>query len=417
MSLARKSVIENKPRAVIVMATNKEGLKNAKKFCNNVGNVGDDLELINGFQAYLPVNSLDSLYKAVPQGITVVTDDLLKIPTPRELLGKAPDKPAVFEPKLDVVKDVLGLQKIWDQGITGKGIGFAVVDTGLFPHPDLADRIVAFKDMVDGKAGAFDDQGHGTHVAGDAAGSGKLSGGKFKGPAYEANLIGVRVLNAEGGGTMSDIIKGIQWVIRHKDEYNIRVMNLSLGGPAYQLAKNDPVVLAIEKAAEAGIVPVIAAGNEGPDVRTIGTPGIAPRAITVGAYDDKNTPEISDDGIADFSSRGPTLRDKFTKPDIVTPGVHITAPVAYGSVLDKEPRVPHVTPDYVAISGTSMATPVSAGLVLLLVQANPNLRPAQYKEILIKSCKPLSGYDPNTQGAGLPDIKKAIEMARTMKAS
>lgn len=413
----RQPKLEKRLRPVIVMGSTKEELRDAKSICKKIGKVGNGLEIINGFQASLPSSELNSLSKSLSKGIRVVKDDILAIPTPIELREKFSKKTLQFKPKLDIAKDVLGLEPVWAQGITGKGMGLAVVDTGIFPHADLADRIIAFKDLVEGKAGPFDDQGHGTHVAGDAAGSGKLSGRKFKGPAYEANLIGVRVLNAEGAGSMSNIIKGIQWVIRNKEKYNIRVMNLSLGGRANQLAKNDPVVLAVEQAAKAGIVPVIAAGNEGPAKKTTGTPGIAPLAITVGAYDDKNTPDKSDDGIANFSSRGPTLRDNNIKPDLVTPGVHITAPVAYGSVLDKHPKVPHVTPDYIAISGTSMASPVAAGLVLLLVQANPNLTAAQYKEILKKSCNPLPGYDANTQGVGLPDIQKAIEIAKNMKVS
>lgn len=400
-------------RSVIVMGSNKDTLKQTKEFYSQIGTVGDDLDLVDGFQASIPAGALESIYKSLPNGVRVCADTVYKIPTPIELTQNEPAKK--FEPAPDVLKTVLGLAPVWEQGLTGKGVGLAVVDTGIFPHPDLADRIVAFKDMIDGKSWAYDDQGHGTHVAGDAAGSGKLSGGKFKGPAYEADLIGVRVLNADGAGTMSDIIKGIQWVVRNKEKYNIRVMNLSLGGSAYQLAKNDPVVIALERAKEAGIVPVLAAGNEGPEKSTLASPGIAPGAITVGAYDDKNTIDTSDDGIAKFSSRGPTLRDRFSKPDLVTPGVLITAPVAYGSSLDHNPKVPHVTPDYIAISGTSMATPVTSGLVLLMVQANPNLKSEQYKDILKKSCHPLPGYDANTQGAGLPDIQKAVEMVRNVR--
>lgn len=415
MTLSTQPVSLNMRRPVIVMGSNKEALKKSKEIYSKIGTIGDDLDLIDGFQASIPASALESVYKSLPPGITIVADTGYKIPTPIELTQDEPAKK--FEPKLDVVKDLLGLGPVWAQGLTGKGVGLAVVDTGLFPHPDLADRIVAFKDMVDGKGWAFDDQGHGTHVAGDAAGSGKLSGERFKGPAYEANLIGVRVLNGDGAGTMSDIIKGIQWVVRNKEKYNIRVMNLSLGGSAYQLAKNDPVVIALERAAKAGIVPVIAAGNEGPGKSTLASPGISLGVITVGAYDDKNTPDTSDDGIAKFSSRGPTLRDRFTKPDLVAPGVLITAPVAYGSALDHNPKVPHVTPDYIAISGTSMATPITAGLVLLMVQANPNLTTAQYKDILKKSCNPLPGYDANTQGAGLPDIQKAINMVRSVKSA
>ncbi len=181
---------------------------------------------------------------------------------------------------------------------------------------------------------------------------------------------------------------------------------MSLGSQATQPAAEDPVVKIVEEAWKQGIVVCIAAGNEGPDERTISSPGISPKIITVGAMDDQNTIERTDDIPADFSSRGPTI-DGITKPDLLTPGVNIVSLRSPGSYLDKVSKSSRVAENYFSLSGTSMATPICAGVAALVLQQNPELTPDEVKEKLLNSAEDW-GLPGNTQGKGYLDVSKLI---------
>ena len=189
---------------------------------------------------------------------------------------------------------------------------------------------------------------------------------------------------------------------------------MSLGGPAFASYKNDPVAQSVEKAVEAGIIAMVAGGNSGPKPSTIGTPGNHPKAFTVGALNDQGTATRSDDTVAFFSSRGPTAHDGLTKPDILSPGVAITATNAKDSALDRAP-VPHIGQSYITISGTSMATPVMAGIVASVLSANPDMTPEQVKEIFMSSADKLEGEDGNSQGSGMVDPQEALAKALALK--
>lgn len=338
---------------------------------------------------------------------------------PMELTNAAGKLPRPVE-RIDSIKEVLTIQDVWDMGITGKGIGVAVLDTGVYDHPDLKGRIVAFKDFCNDRTAPYDDNGHGSHVSGLIAGDGTKAGGKFKGTAPEANIIGVKVLDGAGGGSMADVIKGVQWCIENKDKYNIKVINMSLGAGANQKEKDDLVALAVNKALDAGIVPVIAAGNSGPGKLTIGTPAIAREVLTVGAYDDKNTATHGDDTMAFFSSRGPTTRDQIVKPDIAAPGVNMVSHRSPGSSIDRA-NVMHLGDYYVLLSGTSMATPVTAGVVADVIQANPNLSPREVIQVLKDTAEPMADTQSILQGHGLVDpakaVRKALELAKQAEAA
>jgi serine protease AprX len=307
---------------------------------------------------------------------------------------------------LDVASPTIEAPPIWDEGLTGKGSTIAIIDTGTDPHPDIRDRIVAFKDFVNNRTDPYDDNGHGTHVAGDAAGNGSASNGEYKGTAYESNLVGVKVLDKRGGGSLSNVIAGVDWCIQNKERYGINVINLSLGSPETSTCENDPVCRAVEKAWAEGLVVCVAAGNEGPESNTIGSPGIAPSVITVGAMNDQNTVDRSDDNIASFSSRGPTM-DGRVKPDVVAPGVNIISLRAPSSYLDKQMGG---SGSYTTMSGTSMATPICAGVVALILEGNPSLTPNQVKEILLQTAQD-RGLDPNTQGEGYINAQAAVQEA------
>lgn len=272
-----------------------------------------------------------------------------------------------------------GLDKVWAQGFTGKGQTIAVIDSGIFPHADLKDRLVGWVDLANGKSKASDSWGHGTHVAGIAVGSGKKSEGQVKGVAPEANLVGVRISSVE------QAIQGLQWVIDNKDQYNIGVVNVSLGDTATQSHETDPWCQAVQKAIDAGLTVVVAAGNEGQrGSQSIATPGISPNAITVGGVDDQGTSDPSDDTLYLGGSLGPTPFDKLVKPDVMAPAISVYSTLSPGSGLDDR-RKNRPKGDYIAMEGTSMATPAVAGLVALLKQARPDLAPQDLKSILQQS--------------------------------
>jgi serine protease AprX len=308
---------------------------------------------------------------------------------------------------LNVAAQEVGASIANDTGYTGKGIGIAILDTGIYPHQDFTrprNRIIAFKDFVNNRISPYDDNGHGTFCSGVAAGNGSASGGKYKGMAPEANLIGVKVMDKEGSGNSSDIVAGMQWIADHQKEYNIKVMSLSLGAkPAG--SRFDPLAAAVEGIWRKGIVVIAAAGNSGPKQNTISTPGISPMIITVGAVDDKRTVNYKDDAIAEFSSRGPA-NGKQTKPDLVAPGVNITAANTNPDHTGVS-RMETLKEPYTSMSGTSVATPVVSGAAALLFSKNPNMTPSEVKESLMKNTFNMN-VSKYAQGSGILNIRKSL---------
>jgi serine protease AprX len=277
----------------------------------------------------------------------------------------------------------VGAPEAWRQfGVTGKGVGVAILDSGIAPHPDLAGRIVAAVDFTNGQnSGALvapaDPGGHGTHVAGLVAGDGTASGGAYAGVAPGANLVDVRVINETGSTTISTLIAGMQWILAHRSTYNIRVVNISAGAPVTVSYTADPLATAVEVLVFAGITVVVSAGNAGPGPSTITSPGSDPYVITVGGIDDNGTATIADDSVALWSSRGPTAIDGLAKPDIAAPGRKVVSLRSLGSTLDQlfPDRVvaglDPLAPAYFRLSGTSMAAPVVTGVVALMLERSP----------------------------------------------
>lgn len=299
---------------------------------------------------------------------------------------------------LDVALGSMNAYFPHDKGYEGNGIGVAVIDTGVAPHDDLVrpeNRIVAFKDYVNNKEKPYDDNGHGTHVAGIIAGNGYSSRGQYKGVAPKAKIIGIKALDENGGGSSSDIIAALSYCLEYRDKYNIKIVNLSLGTPPNISPEKDPLVRAVEKCVAEGLVIVTAAGNSGPGPRTILSPGVSREVITVGAVDDKRTMDISDDTIASFSSRGPTT-EGIQKPDLVAPGVNIKS--LSNSKLDS----------YTSLSGTSMATPLISGSLALLFNRYGDLSPDEYKTLLTNSCTQLKDTK-EAQGSGMLNLKVLFE--------
>jgi len=331
-------------------------------------------------------------------------------------------------------------------GYYGTGVGVAIIDSGITNKQDLhgsfllnqtnQSRIVHSENILNGGGSTDDTYGHGTHVAGILAGNGNQSNLVYVGVAPNANLINLVALDNTGASTDSVVIAAIQRAIQLSNQYNIQVINLSLGRPIFESYTQDPLCQAVEAAWQAGIVVVVAAGNDGRDntektdgYGTITAPGNDPYVITVGAMNTENTLSTSDDRIASYSSKGPTLLDHIVKPDLVAPGNLIVSVLGDGTLPVLYPQ--NVTDqNYFILSGTSMATPMVSGAAALLMQQNPNLTPDQVKARLMLTASknfPVSSvatdlttgisytsyYDIFTVGAGYMNVWAALSSSVT----
>jgi serine protease AprX len=334
-----------------------------------------------------------------------------------------------------------GARLLNDYGVTGTGVGVAVIDSGIANfHSDLTvgnnsnlypygnQRVSKFVDFVNGRTLPYDDNGHGSHVAGIIAGNGTDSAGSLSnaGMAPKASIIALKVLDANGGGTIADVIEALNWVLVNKAAYKIRVVNLSVGASVRESYWTDPLTLAAKKLTDQGIVVVVAAGNRGRNslgeaqYGGITAPANAPWVLTVGASSTQGTTTRSDDIVANFSSRGPTFLDWSAKPDLVAPGtgtvslavpgstLYLTKPL---SLLKGSAQSLWAPKGYLSLSGTSMAAPAVAGTVALMFQVNPNLTPNLVKAILQYTAQMYPDYDPLTQGAGFLNSVGAVWLA------
>jgi len=339
--------------------------------------------------------------------------------------------------RVAVTSGARGVQHVL--GFTGAGVGVAVIDSGVTSwHDDLTynggnsavltqggQRIAGFVDYVGGQTSPYDDNGHGTHVSGIIAGNGYDTRGIRAGMAPDAHILSLKVLDANGRGQISNVIAAIEYAIQTRSTYNTRVINLSVGAAVTESFNTDPLTLAAKRAVDAGIVVVAAAGNIGktPTGQTlyggITAPGNAPWVLTVGASSHEGTVSRVDDVMAGYSSRGPTAIDFQAKPDLVAHGTGIvslsnpnstfyTSKAAY---LLRGNLDPGYKP-YLSLTGTSMAAPVVAGTVALMVQANPSLTPNLVKAVLQYTAQQYPAYNALTQGAGFLNARGAVDLAR-----
>lgn len=274
--------------------------------------------------------------------------------------------------------------------ITGKGVVCAVLDTGITQHPDLAGRIVGWKDCVQGKKTIYDDNGHGTHVSGILAGNGKSGRGLYSGMAPEAQIFAVKVLNQRGGGKIRDVINGIRYVLLKQKEMKIRIVNISIGTLPHKKDPEDELFLFwVERLWDAGLVVVTAAGNKGPKEGSVTIPGNSRKVITVGADEELGKK---------YSGCGPT-GDCIKKPDLAVPGNRI-----YSCNYLYPVRSPYA---YIPKTGTSMATPVVSGAAALVLQKYPDMCNLELKYRLWNSCEKGRYYD-QRQGHGNLHVEKLL---------
>jgi len=426
---------------VIVQFTQAPTARHHQKVLSRGGSLKQELGAVKGGAYRMPASALADL--AADPEVAYIT----------------PDRPvrvtANLSATLDYHTGTINAPYAWGLGYNGSGVGVAVIDSGIIDIPDLRDQdgnlVVYSQNFVgDGSANASDQYGHGSHVAGIIAGTGRKSSGfkyfyTFQGIADNVNLINLRVLDQNGQGTDSQVIAALQTAIQLKGKYNIRVINLSLGRPVYESYTLDPLCQAVEQAWKSGIVVVVAAGNEGRNnsantngYGTITAPGNDPYVITVGAMNTKGTPSRADDVIASYSSKGPTLYDHVVKPDLVAPGNRIISLYSPGLTLNQEypaNEIPYslyqtngnstASSTYYTLSGTSMAAPMVSGAVALMLQQQPTLTPDQVKARLMKTAHknlipystatdPTTGQTFNSQadiftvGAGYLDIQAAL---------
>jgi len=414
--LSRRAEDKNPRHTTRVIVTLVPGAKlpnEFKKFAQN-----RNLDIINGVALDLP-NSVLKMLAAHPNTFQLHYD--------REV--------ATHNYRTSITVGARAVQQLI--GYTGAGVGIAVIDSGITSfHDDLTStssalypygnqRVKKFVDFVNGRALPYDDNGHGTHVTGIIAGNGYDSYGEKSGIAPKASIISLKVLDADGRGTISNIIAALNWVAANATTYNIKVVNMSVGAGVYESYWTDPLTLAAKAVTDKGITVVAAAGNLGKNVDGhlqyggITAPGNAPWVLTVGASSTMGTLTRGDDQMADFSSSGPTAIDFAAKPDLVAPGTGTVSLAAPGSTFYTTKaayllggKLGLGSKPYLALSGTSMAAPVVAGTVALMLQANPNLTPNLVKAILQYTAQEYSGYKALREGAGFLNTLGAVELAR-----
>jgi serine protease AprX len=397
------------------------------------GHVGRELGIINGFVANVPSGAVAQLQHA--SGVLQVVNDgrvSFLDTSSSTLLSTSTDdpdtsiSPATVGSSYDAgsvrsVTKAIGARKQWaGNGLTGAGIGVALIDTGVVPVQGLTSgNVVNGPDLsfeTNSALHSMDGFGHGTFMAGLIAGRDALHpthrfpATEYAGVAPDSTLVNVKVGASDGSVDVSQIIAAIDWVVQHRNDngMNIRVLNLSLGTNSLQSYQLDPLAYAAEVAWQKGIVVVAAAGNDGQATNRLADPAIDPYVIAVGSYDLGTGRGLGDNTVATFSQSGNSTR----YPDLVAPGVHIQGLRDPGSYLDlnhPEGLVPGA-PRLFKGSGTSEAAAITSGAVALLLQGRPNLTPDQVKAMLMQKAVPLTGVDPLIQGAGQLNLRGTLAM-------
>ena len=411
--------LDGKPTGQLNALLSSNGVKIKKQFAN-----------LDSFALELPLNVVNALSQFPEVGLVSVDSEVMT-------LGGH----VAHTTGADNVRAMSA-----DGALDGSGIGIAILDSGIFGgHTSFLDtqtgqsRILVNQDFT-GEGRTDDPYGHGTHVAAAAAGNGMIAKGEYIGIAPRAKLLNLRVLNSKGVGTVSSVLSALNWLMQMAPAYNVRVVNMSLGMPAINSYKFDPLCVAVRKLVDKGIVVVAAAGNNGKNSAgqkiygQIHAPGNEPSALTVGAVDTHGTDTRADDTIATYSSRGPTRSfwtdangvkhyDNIIKPEISAPGnktVFAESPNNY--LLAQNPSLDSGVSSSPArkqmmLSGTSMAAPLAAGTAALMLEVNPTLTPNLVKSLMMYSAQQLASFNTFEQGAGELNVDGAVRLAKLVRTT
>ena len=337
---------------------------------------------------------------AAQPGVAYVGLDHPVLPTRRSR-----PEPITFPALASLFPSVDAAPEAWSLGYGGRGVGIAVIDSGVAESADFGTRV---RHVQLGGTIAGDEYGHGSFVAGIAAG--ESPDGRYVGIAPRSRIFSIDVARPDGVYT-SDILAGVAWILRHHRKLKIRVVVLSLSETTPSSYRSNPLDTAVEELWRRGIVVVVSAGNLGEDSMSF-APANDPRVITVGAFDDNGTLERADDSEAAFSSRGLTL-DGIRKPEILAPGRRIVSVLPADSTLGRQaPSANWLSPGYATMSGTSFSAPQVAGAAALLLERKPNWRPDQVKWTLMQTLREIPGAS-----AGALDIGAAMKYEGTPGAA
>lgn len=283
-------------------------------------------------------------------------------------------------------KKLIQAERVYKEGYFGEGVTIAILDSGLnIRHPDLKGRLIYFCDYENGRENCYDDNGHGTHVAGIICGNGTLSNGKYAGVAPKANLVILKVLDEKGNGSTEHVLQALAWIRDNYKKYHIRLLNFSIGYlPGAKIDEMRQLLASIDELWDLGVMVIAAAGNKGPSKQSVTVPGISRRVLTVGACDDKN--ELPLNLKRGYSGKGPT-ECCIVKPEVLAPGTNIISTGETNRGFG-----------YVEKSGTSMATPIVCGAMALAFGKNPELTPAALKLIVYQSCTPVEASNHHSWG-------------------
>ena len=363
------------------------------------GRVVADLPVVDGVSAVVPAAALRALADA---------DDVHAVTADR--VGRFVDFAWEDIPIASTFTRSVQATSSWTRGNYGRGVGVAVLDTGVSPMPDLADRLVHGPDLS-GEGTVVDSYGHGTVMAGLIAGNGASSatrvGGAFPGVAPAAHVVSVKVAGRNGVVDVSTVLEAMHWISAYREQYGIRVLNLSWGVASTQSPTVDPVNHAVQRLWSEGVVVVVAAGNSGSNSGTITKPGDDPVVLTVGAYNDQGDLEPNNDGVPQWSSRGPTAAG-VSKPDLVAPGRTVVSLRSPGSTIERNNPKALLAPSYIRGSGTSQAAAVASGAAALLLSARPTLTPDQVKALLTSTASPIPNHGRYAQGSGRLQLEAAL---------
>ena len=288
---------------------------------------------------------------------------------------------------MEKVKQVVNAIRVYQNGYFGKGIRIALLDTGVALHKELENRIVYFKDYVNNRNSIYDDNGHGTHIAG-------ILCGKQCGMAPQAELLVFKILDQNGNGKTREALKALQWVLEHHIEYGIRILNFSMGYvPNANALLQQKLMDILDKLWDEGVIVVTAAGNNGPKENSITVPGISRKVITVGVFEELES--VNNDS-QKYGGQGPTSCC-IVKPEILAPGTNV---LSLSNELDM----------YTKKSGTSMAAPVVSGALALALEKRRNIQPVEIKLLLYDSVKRLSRADKKSHAWGVLDVDNLMKM-------